>query len=298
MPVFANCLFSLRLNWDIISLATMKKKSLVSVVITTKNEEGVIDTLLKSVLNQVYKNIEILLIDNYSTDNTVSCAKKFKKVNIFQHGPERSAQRNFGAKQSQGKYLLFLDADMELTSKIIQNCVYVAEKGGFSGIVIPEQSVAINFWGKVKAFERSFYSEKGDPITDAARFFLKRDFFEIGGYDESITGPEDWDLPDRLREAGYKIGRSVEKIYHHEQKISLMSLFKKKYYYGLNVHKYLSKHKIGVVSPKTIYFLRPLFYKNWFKLLTHPIPALAMVYMLTIELVGGSLGYLVGRIKR
>lgn len=275
----------------------MKKKSLVSVIVTTKNEDDAIENLLKSVLKQTYKNTELLLIDNNSTDNTLSIARKFKQVKVFEKGPERSAQRNYGAKNAKGDYLFFLDADMELTPKVIEDCVKKIYQEKAEGIVVPEESRWTNFWGEVKAYERSFYSEKGDPVTDAARFFSKKIFHKVGGYDESITGPEDWDLPDRIREAGFKIGRSAEIIYHHEQKISLLALFRKKFYYGLNAHKYLSKHDIPVISPKTIYFLRPLFYKNWTKLVEHPILAVAMVCMLFVELIGGGLGYVIGRIN-
>lgn len=269
---------------------------LVSIIITTKNEATVLDKLLKSVFKQTFKNIEVLIVDNYSNDNTGTLVKKYN-VNFFRYGPERSAQRNYGAKQAKGDFLFFLDADMELTPKVVDDCINQISKEHLDGVVIPEESIANNFWGKVKAFERSFYNEKGDPITDAARFYSKKVFLKVRGYDESITGPEDWDLPDRVRKLGFKIGRSNEKILHYEQEISPILLFKKKFYYGLNAHRYLSKHKIGIFSPKTIYFLRPLFYKNWFKLLTHPLLSLAMIYMLTVELLGGGSGYLIGRIK-
>ncbi len=274
----------------------MNKQALVSVIITSRNEADVIGRLLDSINRQTYKNIEVILVDNNSTDITKDLAKK-NGASVYNFGPERSAQRNFGAKKARGKYLLFLDADMELTSKVVASCVEVAEKEDIAGVVIPEQSIATNFWGRVKAYERSFYNERGDPITDAARFFSKKVFLSVGGYDESITGPEDWDLPDRVREAGHKIGRSNERLYHHEQGISLWRLFKKKFYYGLNSHKYLEKHRIPLVSPKTVYFLRPLFYKSWFSLILHPILSIAMIYMLLVELIGGGLGYLIGRIK-
>ncbi len=276
----------------------MKKKGLVSVIITTKNEATVIGTLLQSIHQQTYPKIETILVDNNSTDNTKKIAEQNKTVKIYSVGPERSAQRNFGAKNSSGDFLFFLDADMELTSKVIAVCVQKIAKENIAGVVVPEESKWTNFWGQVKAFERSFYSEKGDPITDAARFFSKKVFNKVGGYDESITGPEDWDLPDRIREQGYKIDRITEKIYHHEQELSLGRLFKKKFYYGLNAHRYLSKHKIGVLSPKTIYFLRPLFYKNWTKLIIHPLLSLAMIYMLSVELIGGGLGYIIGRFNK
>ncbi len=272
-------------------------RPLVSIIITTKNEQKSLGRLIESVKTQTHTNKEIILVDNYSTDKTLEIAKRFK-ILIYQYGPERSAQRNFGAKRAKGDYLFFLDADMELTPRVVEDCVDVVEDEKVEGVVIPEQSKWTNFWGKVKAFERSFYNEKGDAITDAARFFSSRVFFKVGGYDETITGPEDWDLPDRVREAGFKIGRSSQIIYHHERNISPLTLFKKKFYYGTGAHKYLVKHKIGVFSPKTIYFLRPLFYTNWLKLIKHPILSLAMIYMLSLEMIGGGLGYLAGRIKR
>lgn len=277
----------------------MKKKGLVSIVITSKNEGDVIGDLLKSVFKQTCKNIEVILVDNNSTDNTLKIAKKFKKLKILSFGPERSAQRNYGAKLSEGEYLLFLDADMRLTPKVVEDCVKVVNSNKKVGsVIIPEQSEAYTFWEKVKAFERSFYNEKGDSITDAARFFKREAFLKAGGYDETITGPEDWDLPETIRELGYKDGRITERIYHKERTTSLLVLFKKKFYYGLHAHKYLKKHNISLVSPKTVYFLRPLFYKSWRRLISHPMLAGGMVVMLLTQTAGGGLGYVVGRIKR
>lgn len=274
----------------------MKKKDLISIIITTKNEADLIGNLLSSIFKQTYKNIEVLLIDNSSQDKTLEIAKKFD-VKIYTFGPERSAQRNFGAKKSKGEYFLFLDADMELTPRVLESCSRMVKTDKFAGIVIPEKSVGKNFWGKVKAFERSFYNSQGDLVTDAARFFLKRVFFEIGGYDESITGPEDWDLHDRIKEKGLKFGRIREKIYHHEGKISLFDLFNKKFYYGLNAHKYLSKHKIFPISPKTIYLFRPVFFTQADRFIEHPLLSLGLFFMLSLELIAGGLGYLIGRLN-
>lgn len=276
----------------------MLKSDLVSIIITTKNEADVIDNLLESINNQTYKKFETILVDNNSDDSTVDKAKKYK-VKIYNFGPERSSQRNLGAKKAKGKHLFFLDADMKLTPKVVESCVKKIKSGkNIGGIAIPEESVAHTFWERVKSFERSFYNEKGDPVTDAARFFPKKIFQKAGGYDETITGPEDWDLPETIRELGYKTDRITDKIYHRERATSLVTLFKKKFYYGLHAHKYLQKHHIPIVSPKTVYFLRPLFYQSWRRLLSHPLLALGMVIMLFTQTLGGGLGYLLGRVKR
>lgn len=282
-----------------ILLPDMKKKGLVSVIITTKNEDDVIGILLKSLERQTYKNIEVILVDNSSIDDTSKIVQTYKKIKIYNWGPERSAQRNYGVKKSLGDYLLFLDADMKLFPRVIERCVTVIKsKKNIGSVIIPEQSIAFTFWEKVKAFERSFYNEKGDSITDAARFFKKDAFLKSGGYDETITGPEDWDLPETIRELGYQDGRIFEKIYHRERATSLLTLFIKKFHYGLYADRYLRKHNISFFSPKTVYFLRPLFYKSWRRLLSHQLLALGMIIMLFIQTLGGGLGYFIGRIKK
>jgi hypothetical protein len=187
---------------------------------------------------------------------------------------------------------------MKLTKGVVEECIdMVVKDKRLGGIVIPELSIATNFWEKVKAFERSFYNEKGDIISDAARFFPKKVFEKIGGYDETITGPEDWDITDRIYSSGYIIGRAKSKIYHYERISSLTSLMKKKFYYGLDAHKYLRKHNMSIINSKTIYFLRPIFYRNFMKIMIHPILSLGMFIMLLFELLFGGAGYFVGRIK-
>lgn len=278
-----------------ISLLSMEKKELISIIIATKNEQNVIENLISSILRQTYNNFEVILIDNHSTDNTLKIAKKFG-VKIYTFGPERSAQRNFGAKKSNGKYLLFLDADMELSPRVIEECIKVVNEDKVSGVIVPEVSVAKNFWERVKAYERSFYNEEGDIVTDAARFFLKKVFLKAGGYDETITGPEDWDLPENIKDLGYHIGRIKSVIYHRERITSVFNLVRKKYYYGLKTYRYLKKHNISPVSAKTVFFLRPIFYKNWRKIILHPILSLSLIFMLTLELIAGGTGYVIGRV--
>lgn len=274
------------------------RNPLVSVIVTTKNEAKVLGRLLASIKKQSYKRIEVIIVDNASTDKTKEIARSYTDK-VYNFGPERSAQRNYGAKKAKGEFLFFLDADMELSPFVIEDCVRAAEKDNrIGGVVVPEESIAKSFWEKVKAFERSFYNLEGDAITDAARFIRKKIFEEVGGYDEEITGPEDWDLPESIKKAGYKIVRVKSVIYHHERIGSPLALAKKKYYYALKSHRYLDKQKIPVIGPKTVYFLRPVFWKNWKRLIKQPLLALAMCMMFVFELLGGGLGFMVGKIKK
>lgn len=270
---------------------------MVSIIITTKNEIDVIKRLIESIKNQSYQKIEIILVDNHSIDGTSEVVRRMG-IQVYSFGPERSVQRNIGAKKSSGKYLMILDADMVLQKDVVKDCVAELEKNpDIGGVVIPEQSIGENFWEKVKAFERSFYNLEGDGIIEAARFLTREAFEKVGGFDTSITGPEDWDFSENVKKMGFKIGRIKSKIYHYERIPSILTLAKKKYYYALRSHRYLQKNNISIFSPKTIYFLRPVFYLNWRILLNNPLLTIGLFLMLTLEQIAGVLGYIRGRME-
>lgn len=270
------------------------KIPLVSIIITTRNSGKTLQQLLKSIKNQTYKTIEVIVVDNHSSDNTADIARSFTEK-VFLKGPERSVQRNFGAKKAIGKYLLILDSDMQLSINVVKECVEKLEKNkDIKFLIIPEKSFGKGFWTKTKAFEREL--NQGEDYFEAARFFSKKIFWEVEGYDENLTGPEDWDLPQRIIKK-YKQERIKSVIFHNEGCPTLLGLAKRKYYYGLSVHKYLKKHKISPLNAKTIYCLRPAFYRNWQKILLNPKLSVGMFLMLLVETLGGGLGYLTGRVK-
>ena len=110
----------------------------ISAVIATKNEQDNLQRLLVSLKRQTAKSFEIIIVDNYSTDRTTQIAKKYTSK-VFQMGPERTTQRNFGLKKAAGKYILFVDADMQLQSNVLKESVSAMDKNPkLSGIVIDE----------------------------------------------------------------------------------------------------------------------------------------------------------------
>ncbi|MBI5449584.1 glycosyltransferase [Candidatus Gottesmanbacteria bacterium] len=264
----------------------------VSIIITTKNEEDVIASLLKSVKRQTYPNIEIIVVDNHSTDKTCDIVKRFG-IAVLTDGPERSAQRNAGAKCARGRYVFFLDADMVLSESVVFECVDMAVKNSDAKlIVVPERSAGVGFWAACKTLERRCY--EGDATLEAARFFDKKAFWDAGGYDERLTGPEDWDLPQRMQQK-YPLRRIFSYIMHNERRVRLRSLMKKKFYYGLKVSKYISQHPLSVTGTQLVYLFRPAFYRNWRLLARDPVHAIGMIIMLGFEQVAGFAGFVRGR---
>lgn len=255
----------------------MKPK--VSVIIPTKNEEENIGRCLESLASQTYKNLEIIVVDNHSKDKTVKIAKKYTKK-VFQKGEERSAQRNFGAEKAAGQFLFFVDADMEVERKVVEQGVRLFEKEPTTkAIIVPEVSIEENYWAHVRTLERSCYL--GEPEIEAARIFEKKAFFETGGFDKNLIAAEDWDLNARVKKIG-KIGRIEGKIIHHEGKLSLLSHLRKKYYYSQNIHLYAQKHPERFRSQSGTFRIS-LFVRNWKKLIASPIYALGVLILKSLE---------------
>lgn len=267
---------------------------MVSIIITTKNERDNIGNCLKSINFQSYtaKEIEIIVVDNNSVDRTKEIAKAFTE-NIYNFGPERSAQRNYGAKVAKGKYVLFLDADMILSNKLIEDCVKQCEDKGAIALYIPELITGNSFWSRVRNFERSFYNA---TCIDCVRFIDREKFLQIDGFDETLTGPEDWDFDRRIKALG-SIDMANSCIYHNEAKFNLGKYLDKKAYYSQSFPQYIKKwgRDDSIIKKQlgATYRLWGVFVENgkWKKLLMHPILTLGM-YFLRI-LVG--MKYLISR---
>lgn len=258
----------------------------ISIIIPTVNEEKVIETLLKSIKNQSYNKFEIIIVDKNSTDKTKQICQKYTKL-IFNKGPERSAQRNFGVSKSKGRYVLILDADMSLQKNVLKECIEIIERDDFGALIIPEKSFGVGYWAKCKAFEREFYL--GDEDIEAARFFKKELFNKFGGYDTRMTGPEDVDLPLRMKKDGIKIGRIKSFILHNEKKYSPIKSAKKKFYYASHSLAHLKRHPEKAFTQGNLLF-RPSFFRQWKKLIANPTLSIGMIVMRLIEMIGALIG--------
>lgn len=267
--------------------------SLVSVIVPTKNSSQFLRACLESIKNQNYKNIELIVVDNFSTDETQAIARNYTSK-FFIKGPERSAQRNFGAKNSKGNYLFFIDSDMELEKQVIQECLEKINDGGL-GLIVPEKSFGVGFWAQCKELERSFYV--GVDWIEAARFFRKDAFKSVGGYNQEMISGEDWDLSQRIEKKG-RIDRINAFIYHNEGKLNLFKLLKKKYYYGKHFELYVENNKkslnhnrqSNLLNRYTIFFCKPV------KLFENPFLGIGMLFMKTCEFIFGGIGFLAQKI--
>ncbi len=274
----------------------IKKYPLASIVIPTYNSEKTLDKCLESIKNQTYKNVEVIVVDKSSEDNTAKIAKVYTDKVFVINAKERSEQRNFGAKKANGKYLLFIDSDMILTPVVVEECVKKQLETDCSGIIIPEKTVGNNFLAKVRTYERKFYI--GEDLVEAARFFVKDNFLKIGGYDENITGEEDWELPIRMKKSGYNVTERINSfILHDESGLSLIRHLKKKYYYATTIKVYINKHPDYAHRQYNPLYRFGLFFKNK-EFYSKPLLALGVLILKSLEYASAGSGYLVGKVRK
>ena len=245
----------------------------VSVVVTTKNEARNIGNCLASVAAQDYPRelVEIIVVDNGSTDDTKAIARQYTDL-VFDKGPERSAQRNFGLLEAAtGTLVMFLDADMILSRTVVRRCVEMLAGGRHVALHIPEIVLGADYFPSVRRFERSFYD---GTVIDGARFIRKDALAAVGGFDASLTGPEDWDLDKKLKRLGTigllsrydfdavdayvaglppdgflesligfeeRSGQDTPLLFHNEAAFHLGRYLKKKTYYTGSAEAYIAK---------------------------------------------------------
>jgi glycosyltransferase involved in cell wall biosynthesis len=254
---------------------------MISIVIPTRNAAQFIGACIQAVRAQDFpaSDVEIIVVDNFSSDDTKAIAERHG-VTVHQLGPERSAQRNFGAQQAKGDLLLFLDADMTLAPNAFSACATVMNNPEVVGCFIPERIKGTGFWIRVRDFERSFYNA---TVIDAVRCIRRQAFLDVGGYDTALFAAEDWDLDRRLLAKGQFVSATTF-LEHNEGEFDFRRYVKKKAYYATNFSAYFAKWGRDAITHKQFgfwYRFIGVFLENgkWKRFLAHPIYALAMYWL-------------------
>ncbi len=274
-------------------------KPLVSVIIPTRNSIRTIKLSLKSIKNQTYSRKEIIIVDQQSTDGTLDIAKKYadriltSKGDKFYSAPPVS--RNLGAQYARGKYLLHMDSDMELTPKVLEECVSLLESNkNILAVKIHERDIGQGFWSNAKILERKCYI--GYDAIEAARFMRKNIFKKLGGYDEKLRSSEDWDMSKRIQDTG-EIGSIQPFINHHLGKLHFFSQVKKKFFYGVTLEIFLKKHHFNFKKEFKMVF-RMVYIKNILLFATHPAAALGFLVLRPSEIGAYIAGLMWTKAKR
>ena len=195
----------------------MKK---ISVIIPSYNSEKTINKCVFSVIQTGYSPLEIIVVDDASTDNSLqliaALSKKYPQIiRLVRHkansGP--ATARNTGARYAKGDHLFFLDADTEILLDTLNNfaqriecCDAVVGIYHFEPLnsgIVQSYKALLNYY---------FFSRKGVieyEVFDAARAGIKSDIFkELGGFNESLN----WGMDYENEEFGYRLFRRYKNL--------------------------------------------------------------------------------------
>lgn len=189
---------------------------LVSVVIPVYNREGTIVQCLKSVLNQTYKNIEVLVIDDGSTDNSAMLVNGFndKRIRLISYSDNKGANyaRNCGIGMCKGKYIAFQDSDdIWAENKLESQINFMKEKGfeaSFSPYYIIEtQEIIPTNYKELSADCRKVKQKLtlGNVIGTPTLIVSRKVIGQVGVFDDEMPRLQDYEYVIRIVKK-YEIG--------------------------------------------------------------------------------------------
>ena len=227
---------------------------LVTVGLCVKNAETIIKKAIDSLRNQSFpaQNIELIVVDGNSRDKTVNIIKQslsenFQSVQIFSESSGLGFARQIVVEKASGKYIVWLDADMTLSSDYMKNQVQFMEAHPEVGIAGGKYNVHIGH-GLAADLENivyavdSVYGQRGNaskfgylPGAEGAIYRVEA-VRGVGGFDTRINGAaEDTEMAYRVRAKGWELTMTKE-MFTESTRGSWLSLWKQYVWYGRGGH--------------------------------------------------------------
>ncbi len=265
------------------------KLPLVSCIVVTYNSEKYIKSCLTALSKVNYKNLEIILVDNQSTDKTISVAQKFGKNVKLISNPKNDGYaggHSLGIQHSTAKYVFLLNPDTVVTPDFLLPMVEVAEGNSKIAAVQPavylaKKTKSLNLTGKVthylgfdwlRDYEATTLPQSGEIISfSGSGVLLKISAYKsVGGLDANyFMYYEDSDLGWRLRMNGFSIWFCAESIIYHDYKFipdeTYQSLKQKLFWAERNrLYTFFKNYELS-----TLVLLLPIFIFMEFSLLVY-----------------------------
>jgi glycosyltransferase involved in cell wall biosynthesis len=246
---FRRFLDQLRVASGVISMTSDLPE--VSVVVPVYNAECTLEPLIKSLLALSYPadRLELVLVNNGSTDGTASILARFRNAINVVHEPRRgrSVARNRGIRAARYNLIAFTDADCLLDPQWLRYLVtpFQDPQVGISGgrIRATEPCNAIEKFGEtVRDLDRAINYHR-PPYVDTANWASPKDvLLRAGGFDEALRRCEDVDLTYRIFQSGYRVVYIEGALVFHRNENSWTGLFKEGFQHGFYSVKVLRKH--------------------------------------------------------
>ena len=201
----------------------MNKK--VSIIMPCYNHAKYVQEAILSALDQTYENIEIICVNDGSTDNSSEImgemARKYKEKILFIDNKQNKGvilSRNEAIDKCHGEYILPLDADDKIDKTYVEKASALLEANPDIGVVYSKAC----FFGSINMeFELPEFNDVeilfANCVPNSA-MYRKEDYIHVGKYNKNMTnGLEDWDLWLSFVENGFKFYRIDEILYYHRE---------------------------------------------------------------------------------
>jgi glycosyltransferase involved in cell wall biosynthesis len=265
---------------------------LVSVIVPTRNSARFLGPCLTSIELQTYPHIEVVVVDNYSTDATTAIARNAGARVLFA-GPERSAQVNYGVRHSRGEFVFRVDSDFYLDPDVISQCVALVASGD-DAVVVHNTPLIRGTISRIRKFEVDMYKYSLDH--SAPRFLRRSSYLEVGGYTENITAGEDYDLQNKLARIGTRIGFCEAEALHLDEPLSIWPVLVKFFRYGQDFPNY------SAANPEQrsvqLAFVRRDFIRHRQQFVEHPALGLGLAIYHSAKYFAGGIGYAASRLAK
>lgn len=219
-------------------------KPIVSIIVPVFNEEKVIAGCIKSLVAQSYSPLEIIIVDDGSTDNTKSKVKdqksklQFKNLKILdQNHQGPGPARNLGAKHARGEIFVFVDADMTFDRDFVDKLTLPIRQGKTIGTFSKEEYLANknNIWAICWNINKGLPVNKMHPddypnTQSVFRAILKNEFDKVGGFDP-IGYTDDWSLSRKLKK---QATTAPGAIFYHKNPDNLNEIWQQARWIGKN----------------------------------------------------------------
>lgn len=186
----------------------MKNNPYISVIIPLYNKEAIVKRSIESVLNQSFQDFELIIVDDGSTDNSVSIVKTIydDRVTLIQQangGP--SAARNTGAKHAKGEWIIFLDADDEMYEEALKIFYHYSKKYPKANMFLGEMLIAkkkhITTAQQYKSgYVKSLYKAQANEsiIPGPGTILYKKELVRMTPFNENLRRFEDMECLLRM----------------------------------------------------------------------------------------------------
>ncbi|MBU2100282.1 glycosyltransferase [Candidatus Micrarchaeota archaeon] len=220
---------------------------MISVIIPAFNSEKTISKTIQSILNQeVKKEFELIIVDDTSTDNTLTEIKKFKNIVLIQQEKNKgpAAARNLGAKKAKGETIIFTDSDcipeknwLEEMIKPFENPKVVGVQGSYKTKQksLTARFIQLEIEDRYDLMQKEM-KKKGliDFIGSYSAAYRKKEFMEFNGFNEKFptASGEDPELSYRMEKKGLKLVFNPNATVFHSHPESFLQYIKTKFFRG------------------------------------------------------------------